>query len=186
MSLTEQNAPPPAVSDVRPCPLCGTPTRSLKQYRYFHRLYFVLFGAAYRPSCLRACPPCMRRYIAGRITTNVVSGNLLWLVLMVPWGLVLVMRSYLPGHSQGVLAEVPPEGVVLQELAAGDVSWGRVWAVVGLLAAAAPVLGPLIALIARLATRRADGWTRQAGLWALRLSLVAQLVWAAVAVWVLP
>lgn len=166
--------------------MCGTRTPSLKQYRYFHRLYFMLFAAAYRPSCLRACPPCMRRYVAGRMAANVVSGNLLWLVLMVPWGLVLVARSYLPGHSRAVLAEVPPEGIVLRELAAGDVSWGRVWAVVGLLAAAAPLLGLRVGLVAWRTTRRANDWRRPAGVWALRLSLATQLVWLMVAVWALP
>ncbi len=174
------------VEEYLPCPLCGNLTGSLKQYRYVHRVVYFLFGAMYQASCCRACPSCMRGYVLDRMRANVLTAHLMWLLLLVPWGLVLIARTYTQGHSRGVLQRVSPVQVILREAAAQDVNWPRVWAIVGMLFAAAPILGLGVALVLWLLTRRRTDWTRPAGKWVLRVSLIAQVGWVLYAVLCLP
>lgn len=162
-----------------PCPVCGQPTDSLKQYRYVNWVVFYLVGATYSQIYHRACPGCMRRFVARRAALNLLPANLLWFLLVLPWGVGLIVGTYRKGHSRDVIRHVAPEQAALREAqrmaAANEVSWPRVWAVVGVLFAVLPVIGLVFALIAWAATRKTSGWTRTASRVAVGLTAVVHL-----------
>lgn len=161
------------------CPVCGQPTDSLKQYRYVNWVVFYLFGASYSHIYHRACPGCMRRFVARRAALNLFPANLLWFALVLPWGLGLFVATYRKGHSRDVIRLVSPGEAALREAermaAANEVSWVRVSAVLGVLLAAVPVLGLAFALVAWSMTRNTTGWTRAAGRVAVGITAVVHL-----------
>jgi uncharacterized membrane protein len=164
------------------CPVCGQPTDSLKQYRFVGWVVFYLFGAIWQTAFYRGCPRCVRGMIGRRMAWNLVPANLLWFLLVLPWGLGLIAASFRKGHSAAVLRGVTPELAAYREsqqiAAANEVSWPRVWAIVGLLFGLFPGVGLVLALIAWLTTRKQVGWVRAAGRIALGLSLLAHLALA--------
>ncbi len=46
------------------CPVCGSATDSLKQYRFISWIVFYLIGATYQTAYYRGCPGCVRKLIA--------------------------------------------------------------------------------------------------------------------------
>jgi hypothetical protein len=89
------------------CPFCDRPTDSLKQYTMFHRLVFILVYAFWRLRTYTACPDCMRQIIKDNmIGPNILTGNVLWLLIMLPWGLVQLWAVGRPGHSRAVLKQL--------------------------------------------------------------------------------
>jgi hypothetical protein len=165
-----------------PCPACGQPTDSLKQYRYISWVVFYLAGATWQTAHYRACPGCMRGLVGRRLAWNLLPANLLWPMLVLPWGLGLIVASYRKGHSPDVLRGVSPEAAAAREAAhlaaANEVSWGRVWVVVALLFCWVPLVGPVLALIAYLMNRHELGWKRRASLVALAVTGVVHLALA--------
>lgn len=162
-----------------PCPVCGQPTDSLKQYRYVNWAFFYLIGATLSQIFHRACPGCMRRFVARRAALNLVSANLLWFLLLLPWGLVLIAATYRRGHSRDVIRQVSPETAAVrlhQQMAvAGEVSWPRVWVILALLFAVVPILGLIFALVAWATNRNAAGWTRTGARIAVGITTVVHL-----------
>jgi hypothetical protein len=146
------------------CPVCGQPTDSLKLYRYLSWVVFYLAGAVWQPAYYLSCPPCMRGQVRRRLAWTVLPANVLWPVLVLPWGLWLIVTSYRKGHSPDVLRGVGPEGAAAREAArlaaASEVAWGRVWLIVAVLFCWAPVVGLILAGVAYLTNRGATGWRR--------------------------
>ena len=157
------------------CPVCANPTDSLKQYRYVGWVVFYLAGATYSTTYYRACPGCVRKFVARRAARNLVPANLLWPLLVLPWGLGLVVASYRRGHSAAVIRQITPAAAAAREAAAGEVSWGRVWVIVAVLFCWAPLFGPALAGVAYLTNRRAAGWKRTAAVAALVASVLAHV-----------
>jgi hypothetical protein len=156
------------------CPTCGQPTDSLKQFRYVSWVVFYLAGASWQTAHYQACPSCMRRLVGGRMAWNLLPANVLWPVVVLPWGLRLIAESYRKGHSPEVLRQVMPEEAARQA-AANDLSWGRVLAVLAVLLCCMPVLGLLFTLPAYLVNRKAADWRRRASAVALAVSVVFPL-----------
>jgi len=82
-----------------PCPVCGQETDRVKQHRYMTLCVFLVTVAVWEWKTHRACPKCMRRFVGWKCLLNLIPGNLLWFVLMLPWALGLVVASYRSGHS---------------------------------------------------------------------------------------
>lgn len=165
------------------CPRCSQPTDSLKQYRFLKVCVFYLVGALWQEEYVRACPGCMRRHLARRCLINLPLANLLWPVLVLPWTLGLVAATYRKGHSPAVISGRLP-GQVAAEVAAqraaeSEVSWGRVWALIGVLFCWAPIVGLPVALLAWFTNRKSPGWRRVASRVAL---VVSGLIHLAIAV----
>ncbi len=170
------------------CPKCGEPTDSLKEYRYVRWFVFLLGGAIYQDATVGACPRCMRAFLGKSLLINVLPTNVVWLVGLLPWGLVLLAATYRKGHSRSVrqalaLAEaqkgktaayggvsspfVAPEVVT----ASGqEVSWKEVTAVVAVLTCWLPYIGLLFGLWALLLNRREPGWKRVCSIAAVGVS----------------
>jgi hypothetical protein len=167
MAFAEQQAA------LLPCPRCGQLTDSLKQYRYMRWCVFLLAGAIHQEATERACPACMRGFIGKSLLINIVPANLLWLILLLPWGLILIGASCRRGHSKAVLQgmeweamqaqssrHVYASGAVQQEMSTGDMSWARVSAVLAVLLCLLPVVGLIVALWALYLNRHEPGWQR--------------------------
>jgi len=86
-------------------PVCSTPTDSLKRYRMPHWVVFFGIGARIKHGPYTACPRCMRRKLFSNVFSplNILSANLLWFVLIVPYNLVLFIASMTRGHSKSVV-----------------------------------------------------------------------------------
>src|SRR5215831_15103377 len=97
------------------CPHCGQPTDSLKQYRFISWVVFYVIDAAYQLTYYRACPVCMRKLIARRAVWNLIPANLLWFVLVMPWGLGLIAATFRKGHSQDVLRNISLDQAIARE-----------------------------------------------------------------------
>ena len=68
--------------------------------------YLVFFGIAAfgRRVTYTCCPHCMRKHIMMKgFTYNILTANLLWLFLIIPWSIVLLIASYTKGHSSSVI-----------------------------------------------------------------------------------
>ncbi len=86
-----------------PCPVCKTPTNSLKRYTLVQLLVFV--GIAYwmRRATHTACPDCMRSVLVKNIfSINILSANILWLLILLPYDLVLMAICGKEGHSNNI------------------------------------------------------------------------------------
>jgi hypothetical protein len=171
-----------------PCPKCGEPTDSLKEYRYVRWCVFLLGGAVYQDATVGACPRCMRAFLRKSLLINVLPANVVWLVGLLPWGLVLLAATYRKGHSRSIrqalaLAEARKgktvsygavsSAFVAQEVvtASGqEVSWTEVTAVVAVLTCWLPYIGLLFGLWAFLLNRHEPGWKRVCSIVALSVS----------------
>ena len=61
-------------------------------------IFIGIYGRA-QTVTYTCCPNCMRKHILARgFTYNIITGNLLWLILS-PWFLILLIMSYTRGHS---------------------------------------------------------------------------------------
>jgi hypothetical protein len=176
------------------CPVCGRLTDSLKQYRYMQWCVFLLAGVIYQHSDVRACPECMRAFVRRSLLINVVPANLVWLVGLLPWGLILLALSYRKGHSRGVRQAVEAEAAQARSPAAvspfasrevltvqGDeVSWHRVTVVLALLLCWLPVLGLITGAAAVVLNHRGQGWQKVCSWVGLIVSGVLHLVLLAI------
>ena len=153
------------------CPVCARTTDSLKQYRYISRVLCYLLDFSYQTTYYRACPACMRSLIARRIARSIIPGNVVWLLLVLPWGLGLIVASFRKGHSQDVIRQITPEiATAAADAAANEFSWGRVWVIVAVLFCWVPLFGLVLAAFAYLTNRKSADWKRTASIAALTVS----------------
>jgi hypothetical protein len=109
----------------------------------------------------------MRRHLARRALVNILPANVLWPILVFPWAAVQFASTYQKGHSPAVMSGLTP---AQQAAAEPDVSWSRVWAVIGLLFCWAPIVGLVTAGLAYLLNRKTRGWQRSVSVVALVVS----------------
>jgi hypothetical protein len=159
-----------------PCPSCESDTDSLKQYRYFSWVVCYLVGATYKMAFYRACPACMRKWIARRAAWNLITANVLWFALVLPWGLGLIIATFRKGHSRDVIRNIGPEEAAYREAeritAQNEVSWGRVWLIVAVLFCWAPLFGIMLAIIAVVTNRESADWKRPVAIVMLVISVL--------------
>ena len=86
------------------CPVCSVPTDSLKRYRMPYRVMFFGIVARVQHGTYTACPSCMRKKLLENVFSplNILSANLLWLIVVLPYNLVLFIASTTRGHSKSV------------------------------------------------------------------------------------
>ena len=87
---------------VFPCPECRRPSDSIKAYT-LGTILFLLVGAVSWRRREVGCPSCIRGKIALFAAVNLVTANLLWPILILPWATVQLLRSFTRGHSKAVL-----------------------------------------------------------------------------------
>jgi hypothetical protein len=159
-----------------PCPVCFRLTDSLKQYRYVNWCVFFLAGAVWQSVVCRACPVCMRQFLWRRCLVNAFPAHLVWLVGLLPWALCLIGASYRTGHSRAIVQGVTPEMAVAREMAQGEVSWARVFAVLSVLLFWLPLIGLLVGALAYWLNRQSPNWTHRASQVSLSASVFVHAV----------
>ena len=92
------------------CPECGELSNSIKNYKLPNYIVFLLLGATGQTISYICCPHCMRKHILIKcFTYNILLANVLWPFLIVPWGIVQLIRSYTKGHSDSVMQIIQSE-----------------------------------------------------------------------------
>ncbi len=165
------------------CPLCGAETRSLKQYRVMRWCVFYLVGSIWQVKVVRACPSCMRAVIWKSALINLVPANLLWLLLILPWTMILTLMTLVEGPSRAILEGVTPSMVVAREMQGRELKMGRVLAVLALIFCWIPLIGLVLGAMAAWTNWRETGWTRPVSLVAFSLSGLFHLFLVALFVW---
>ncbi len=89
------------VGDVIPCPHCHTQTDSLKYYNMPIFLFLWVAWVSWSKDEI-ACPGCMRGKIAGYCALNIVTANILWPFIILPWTIINLLRTLTKGHSSGI------------------------------------------------------------------------------------
>lgn len=86
------------------CPVCSVPTGSLKRYGMMCDVVFVVIAARSRRCAYVACQKCMRRKLLKDTFSpvKILLANLMWLLAVLPYNLVLMVVSMIPGHSASV------------------------------------------------------------------------------------
>ena len=91
------------------CPECGNPSDSIKCYRMIDWILFLVIYATWQQATYTCCPKCMRKHILlNGFTYNILTGNLLWIFLVLPWSIVQLIMSYTKGHSKKVHEMISP------------------------------------------------------------------------------
>src|SRR4051794_25387563 len=75
------------------CPECGRPSDSIKCYRMGLILFLLVFWFSSTKNEV-GCPSCIRGKIARFCLVNLLPANVLWPVLILPWSIILLLRSF--------------------------------------------------------------------------------------------
>jgi hypothetical protein len=92
------------------CPSCHEESDSLKNYSYITLLFLVVFYGWQTASQI-GCPSCTRKMIGKNLLVNILTANITWPFIILPWNLILLVMSFTRGHSKSVL-KVLAEGIV--------------------------------------------------------------------------
>ena len=83
------------------CPECNGPSDSVKCYRM--GVIVFLFVAWFSSTKNQVgCPKCIRYKIAEFCLTNLITANVLWPFIILPWSIILLLCSCSRGHSREV------------------------------------------------------------------------------------
>lgn len=86
------------------CTDCGQITVSLKSYRLPAVCVFLGAYGRFATKGHIGCPSCMRKKILLHgMTYNVFTANILWLLLILPWTIVSLLRTLSKGHSSEIV-----------------------------------------------------------------------------------
>ncbi len=89
------------------CPDCGQVTDSLKVYRLPAVVVFIGIYARVASKGHIGCPSCMRKKILFHgMTYNIVTANLIWPFLILPWTVVNLLRTLSKGHSSEIIDHI--------------------------------------------------------------------------------
>ena len=97
----EAETQPDADTAPTECPFCHALTTSLKRYRWMRWVLYVGITFRVRSGIYVACPKCMRNMVLKDTFSplNILAANLMWIVVVLPYCLVLMVLSTVPGHS---------------------------------------------------------------------------------------
>lgn len=85
------------------CPECSCTSDSIKCYRLPNLAIFLLCWAYISHANAIGCPKCIRKKIFLKgFTYNIITGNALWVLIIVPWMICQLIRSYTNGHSNEI------------------------------------------------------------------------------------
>ncbi len=86
------------------CPECKEESNAIKCYTMPDFLLFIGIYAYFIRRTYICCPVCMRKHILRKcFTYNIITGNILWLLVVLPMGLILLSCCKSKGHSSRVL-----------------------------------------------------------------------------------
>ena len=89
------------------CPECGRFSDSIKRYKMIDFCLFIFIAARLNYVSYTCCPLCMRRHILKKgFTYNIITANLLWFFLILPYSIILLLFCLSKGHSKSVLKDI--------------------------------------------------------------------------------
>lgn len=92
--------PDPIPNNMIRCPECGQLTDSIKHFVLPHIWLFLWCYIRWQNIEYTCCPRCMRKHILIKgFTYNILSSNFLWPIIILPWSIIQLIRSYRKGHS---------------------------------------------------------------------------------------
>ena len=98
---------PHSSSNMVVCPECGCLSDSIKRYELPHIWVFLGVYLYYQNIEYTCCPNCMRNHILVKgFTYNILTANLVWLAILLPWSIIQFIRSFTDGHSDDVKREL--------------------------------------------------------------------------------
>lgn len=85
------------------CPECGNMSDSIKRFSLPYRWYFILGLFSMRSATYTCCPHCMRKHILiNGFTYHIILMNMMWPIIILPWSIVQLIRTYQKGHFKGI------------------------------------------------------------------------------------
>jgi len=95
------------------CNSCKEYKSNIKQFKLISSLLFFGVGAIFKSVKSTCCSSCMRKTILkNTFDLKILTGNILWLILIIPWNLVLVLLTYLDGHSSSYLLQIEKDKII--------------------------------------------------------------------------
>lgn len=92
------------------CPSCHEESDSVKNYTFIS-LLFAFVAYMWQTTSQIGCPSCTRKMIGKNLLVNLLTANIVWPFIILPWNLILLLMSFTRGHSKSVL-KVVAEGIV--------------------------------------------------------------------------
>jgi hypothetical protein len=104
LTMRGSGAPLRPGADLVGCPRCGRPTDSLKVFRLMDEFLFLVLAIRWRAAGHVGCPPCARKAIAESVESwgLFAGGHVLWPLFVGLPAAVMLIVSYVPGHSRQV------------------------------------------------------------------------------------
>lgn len=86
------------------CPSCGRKSDSIKRYTMFKSCLYLGCYMKWQMVTYTCCPDCMRKKILdeGVFTSKIITANLFWLFVILPWAVIQLFMCGQKGHSKGV------------------------------------------------------------------------------------
>jgi hypothetical protein len=81
------------------CTECGQYSDSIKRYTLGTLLFLFVFWV-WSSRSETACPSCMRAKIASFCIVNLITANVLWPLIILPWTVILFLQTFTQGHSK--------------------------------------------------------------------------------------
>ncbi|MCP4873800.1 MAG: hypothetical protein GY898_34360 [Proteobacteria bacterium] len=94
--------PAPRAGRVR-CPDCKCLTDSLKTYRLWTSMWFLVLFFQMGMELVTACPSCMRRKLGRYAIRDLLPGNVIWLLVGLPYSAAAALMSRRRGHSRNIV-----------------------------------------------------------------------------------
>jgi hypothetical protein len=86
------------------CPECGQISQSIKRYTLPDYIIFIGIAAFWQKVTYTCCPKCMLKHILFKcFTYNIIAANFLYPFLVLPWGIISLIRNTTDGHSSEVV-----------------------------------------------------------------------------------
>lgn len=108
VSPNQQNTPTHAYQTVSTyeitCPSCGRKSDSIKRYTMFHSCLYLGCYIKWQMVTYTCCPDCMRKKILeeGIFTSKILTANIFWLFIILPWAIIQLFLCGQKGHSKGI------------------------------------------------------------------------------------
>ena len=77
---------------------------SIKKYRLPYKWIYLGIVLIHQDVTYTCCPECMRKKILLRgFTYHILTTHVMWPLIILPWSIIQLIRSYQKGHSKEVL-----------------------------------------------------------------------------------
>lgn len=86
------------------CPSCGRKSDSIKRYTMFKSCLYLGCYIKWQMVTYTCCPDCMRKKILeeGIFTSKILTANIFWLFIILPWAIIQLFLCGQKGHSKGI------------------------------------------------------------------------------------